>query len=145
MLFTLCKTFFFSQALRRAKIKRIVKDKTQNFNSQSYFSHSKHTLNWGCTNPRRQICFGTKCLYEALNILGPSVWQLIHFILVASRILRRLLVLWKIRAPQLYALYNSKDVQNDTTNDFRTVAFWQTSRFRLASQVSGCLLSEALS
>jgi hypothetical protein len=56
----------------------------------------------GCTNPGRRVARATKFCMVATNICGSSVWNLLHFTLLASRILRWLLNFWKICA-LLYA------------------------------------------
>jgi hypothetical protein len=48
---------------------------------------------------KSQVTMVTKFCVVAHNICGSSVWNLLHVILLAPRILRRLLDFWKIVHP----------------------------------------------
>jgi hypothetical protein len=57
-------------------------------------------LGQGCTNPGRQIAMATEFFFTlAPNMCGPSVWNLLYVVLMAPRILRWLLDVWKICVP----------------------------------------------
>jgi hypothetical protein len=51
----------------------------------------KYSFIQGCTNSRLQVALPTKFCKVAPNICGSSVWNLLHVMLLALKILRQLL------------------------------------------------------
>jgi len=59
----------------------------------------------GWTNLRRQVATVTRFCTAAPNTCGSSVWNLPHVAILAARIWRRLLDIWKIWVPLLYGMH----------------------------------------
>jgi hypothetical protein len=69
-----------------------------------YMLQNFEPLYYGCTNPRHQVAMETKLCTVVPNIYGSSVWNMLHFMFLVSRIMKWLLNFWKFCAPLLLLL-----------------------------------------